>query len=59
MLGMALNQFVMPGFALFRIGIRASGEDATLLAIEPDDEDSDEGPMDPPDAVDAIGEYDE
>jgi predicted deacylase len=49
-LGMALNQFVMPGFALFRIGVETSDEDLenfsppTTLPVAADDSEHDEDP---------------
>lgn len=49
-LGMAVNQFVMPGFALFRIGVETSDEDLenfappTTLPIPADDSEHDEDP---------------
>jgi predicted deacylase len=47
-LGMAVNQFVMPGFALFRIGVETSDEDLenftppTTLPVTADDSEHDE-----------------
>jgi predicted deacylase len=66
-LGMAVNQFVMPGFALFRVGIRTSQDDVgrgapaeadgrapTESGPASDEEEHDEG-GDPP-AIDDTGE---
>ena len=57
-LGMALNQVVMPGFAAFRIGIPTSeseitSEEAAAAEVEPE---SEEGEVLPPAAEDENSE---
>lgn len=54
-LGMALNQVVMPGFAAFRVGIETTEEDAKREATE---QAADDGGTDSPAGDDTEGELD-